>query len=753
MPVKQFINRSLITDEGRDTIDTFQRAVGKGKEVQSEGLGMIDNTTMDDSIERFDILSEPVEVPSTTIYSQKQTVRIVGQQSNFSNQEEWKTFLLNVVPNTTILNHSFLFREPEDIVEENQQNISFATSEMEHNISFFEYERITAGVDSKVLPNFSLLNYYKDLINPDYRDNIKSLLSMRNTIDVPNTMGTIKYENYYNLYTENIYEVLPNSATYFEANENIFFLKEDYSSQKTTNVPHCIKFELKVAEPSFGTLSMSEVLKASERRKHVFQFIKNNNPNVLGFVDNSGTSQNLKAHSFINWLLTQPNNVFSQLANETFLLEENEIGQDGQMMETLYSYMLYGWALSTSTVNLRDVEEMFNFAPCKKQTIGFKVEKYLDVEFGMPTQTMYFLGRDIKFVDTQVKYGQRYIYKISALVAVMGTQYRYTNLNHSSDDGFISNLAEQVVSPLDPGTLDFTYSAEVDVLSSPSLQIIEMPFSTKEECFVELPPNIPNYQITNDSGKINEIKIFLQENFLEKKENYVPIEGADEDFLEKISLSNDTADGVPTSYYYNSGEFEIYRLDSEPSSIQDFRGHFLSTVKNDVSHLKISTSTGEEYPFAYKKEDGSGYSRSRHASSATYKDYILSNKKYYYLFRAVSEHGNPSPPTEVVEVRLVEDSDESYVEVKPFHFTKLKDYKSNKQMKRFIQIVPNFSQTQINESKLDEMGITSAEQLTQPPDLGVLPESLWNKKFKIRLISKHSGKKIDINLVFKRKLE
>jgi hypothetical protein len=49
--------------------------------------------------------------------------------------------------------------------------------------------------------------------------------------------------------------------------------------------------------------------------------------------------------------------------------------------------------------------------------------------------------------------------------------------------------------------------------------------------------------------------------------------------------------------------------------------------------------------------------------------------------------------------------------------------------------------------KLQEQGVESTKNLKDVP-LGVEEEQVWGKKFKVRLTSKNTGKKIDLNISF-----
>ena len=81
-------------------------------------------------------------------------------------------------------------------------------------------------------------------------------------------------------------------------------------------------------------------------------------------------------------------------------------------------------------------------------------------------------------------------------------------------------------------------------------------------------------------------------------------------------------------------------------------------------------------------------------------------------------------------------------------------YDNNIAMRKYLQIIPNFEHTIIDESSIDPT--LSGEVAVKELKLGLLPtdEGLWsfkdkNKYIKLRLESKNSGRKLDLNLLFK----
>jgi hypothetical protein len=174
--------------------------------------------------------------------------------------------------------------------------------------------------------------------------------------------------------------------------------------------------------------------------------------------------------------------------------------------------------------------------------------------------------------------------------------------------------------------------------------------------------------------------------------------------------------------------FEIYRMEKPPSSYVSFKGQLRAVVDTDISKETLQK-----------------------ASSMAYVEQILPNTKYYYMFRSVDVHGKVGCPSPVYEIEMVNDKGAFYPIVKIHTINPNSDKITKKTGRRFIQIIPNIGQTLINEEKTGFANHTSAKEVHGELTYGYKQESIWDKKFKVRLTSKKTGRKIDINLKFKTK--
>ena len=86
----------------------------------------------------------------------------------------------------------------------------------------------------------------------------------------------------------------------------------------------------------------------------------------------------------------------------------------------------------------------------------------------------------------------------------------------------------------------------------------------------------------------------------------------------------------------------------------------------------------------------------RSSTSIVFKENLLPNKKYYYMFRAINVIGTPSNPTPVYEVELIKDSSRSKIMSRVVTLEKEEVF-LDKTFKNLLQIKPAFQQEVLND--------------------------------------------------------
>lgn len=267
------------------------------------------------------------------------------------------------------------------------------------------------------------------------------------------------------------------------------------------------------------------------------------------------------------------------------------------------------------------------------------------------------------------------------------------------------------------------YTATFDTCVRPVAKIYEIPlFSTSATIYDSL-PIFPEVNILPILGKNNRIKILFNSGIGDYKLEPIVIEPNDELIYENIRKSLNLERNEPLPYRSDDppAKFQIFRTTQHPEKYSDFSGRLVREVQN-------STNTGYKY-----------------FSSNSVIEMLEPNTKYFYTFRSVDIHGNISNPSPVYRIELVDDEGTIYLLVDVVEFTKKESTQLTKDMKKLFNIVPRMSQCIVNGSGIQDY--TTAKGSSVPP-IGFETETLWGKKFKIRLISKKTGKKMDLNVNF-----
>ena len=425
-----------------------------------------------------------------------------------------------------------------------------------------------------------------------------------------------------------------------------------------------------------------------------------------------------KIYNEINLLTSTSLVRFNESSYELFLLsnlDSNHSNASERFSNQLNAVRFLSSMRQFIDVKSRTIQEIFDNKNCDQFLLGYKIEKYLDNDATRPIQTYY--TTDNKLIDTQLKYGRRYIYKTKALIGIFGSSYSYSNLKVAQ-----SEADEGAPTPE-------KYWATVDIEVQPSFQILEYEIDNHEIAFVDTPmltPHVTTYG-RKDKPMVNFLfqpRFFTLGDFgqvdLPPVGNLRP---GDELTANLYELSGD----LRAAPDYFTGIYEIYRLDKPPEKKEDFRDGFLTSVDESISIGNVKKN------FSIEQVD---------IDHARFSDRIIPNQKYYYAFRTLTYHGTPSQLTEPVEVELQQDSDEFKIVVKQYHYPDLKDYTFQKNAKRLIRIVPNIERLLFSDEKTKHLWqLDNGELVDATTGIG--------KTFKIRVTSKHTGKKIDLNISFK----
>ncbi len=281
------------------------------------------------------------------------------------------------------------------------------------------------------------------------------------------------------------------------------------------------------------------------------------------------------------------------------------------------------------------------------------------------------------------------------------------------------------IEPRIPWNLADAGTATAIVKNYKSPKIIEIPIGQTNTVTVsDLPPQFPDVDIFPLKGSSRQIKILLNSNFT--KAAYVPIiiEPTDVDIFNDVAINQGRQPGEPVMFRSDDSavSYQVFRTLDKPNSYQDFNGKL---------HFTVDAFTPSGKP----------------AESTSFLDAVDSNVYYYYCFRAIDQNGYISNPTPVLRVQMVDDNGRIYPIIEPHSFDLSEPRKTEKSFKRYIEI-----DTSIHEKVITHAAVNSAgDPSVAPTGLSVgSPNGVYdsNTTYKVRIISKDTGRKIDLNLNF-----
>tara|TARA_X000001388_G_scaffold27442_1_gene19411 strand:- start:3912 stop:5195 length:1284 start_codon:yes stop_codon:yes gene_type:complete len=279
----------------------------------------------------------------------------------------------------------------------------------------------------------------------------------------------------------------------------------------------------------------------------------------------------------------------------------------------------------------------------------------------------------------------------------------------------------------------------VTIKSDMDTRAAVLPYSTHINTILDSPPVPPDIRIVPFSGVGNRLLLLLNSSTGEFDATPVLIKGSDLEAVvnqyvaqtnEPISLTQaqeDISNRTLKITYKNDDpidRYEIFRTTTKPNSYADF-----------------ASAEG-----AYKAVSGR-ITMDKRASGAHLVDNVQPNTKYYYCVRAIDVHNNFSNPTHVFEAELVDNEGQVYLILKTIYFEETIERIETKAGRRYIYIEPSLRNVTYNTS------ISPDQASNQAPSSNILgPDGdadCWDKTLKIRVTSKKTGKKVDLNVTFK----
>ena len=336
---------------------------------------------------------------------------------------------------------------------------------------------------------------------------------------------------------------------------------------------------------------------------------------------------------------------------------------------------------------------------CYTEVLMYRVAKFREDDFSNPFQNFFFFntpGIDtFNFLDSQVKPGVDYFYKVYTYSIVIGSEYRYSRTEKTPD-------------------LDKQLLIGVEIENNISLKIVENLVQTTQTFVASRPPIFPEATFRSFIGEEKKIQLLFQDRSDTISALPIALNPAEVERMNKIrTAQGKTSTESPITFSNDDGikVYEIYRTTTPPEKVLDFSDKLWRRVTEKEILDKVSPDT-----------------------------------TYYYMFRSVDNHGNVSNPSQTFEVTLIGGVSPFLIVSEYVYPAAEEDFlQKDKKFKRFLRIRPALQQLLLKRTtELTSKG-SSADVFSAT--LGIAPEgTLWGKKYKVRVTSIETGKKIDFNI-------
>ena len=468
----------------------------------------------------------------------------------------------------------------------------------------------------------------------------------------------------------------------------------------------------------------------------MFNFFKYYVDNITR-VKNAITAKSDDMNNYLDQFLA----ISNQLVDEAFVLQL-KLGAKGKKYQKFISTMK--WIFKNMFQQVHGIVKNNvitttgnNFIVDNKSVVSANLRKYFFKNaITDPNQNWMYsaqefdksFGRQVKALDPDYRTNLNSYFVLSRILSnlLVGNKAIITNDNSTVSKSF------QKLSGYVKSLTSFDDGVEFDkfkIITDDYIPLMEIPLFSVNAKILDGPPVAPKVSFVPFKDVNNKVMIKLKGENTEYREVPQIINESEQELVnDLINTRGVDKQGrllFKTDDYLT--KFEIYRSEERPKSYTDFSGKLIKKVDLEGKY-----------------------------SSYNYLNNIETNRRYYYTFRSIDEHNNISNPSPVYEFMLNDDGGFLFPEVNIVNFEDTDYYSFESNMQRYIQIRPSaqniiFDPELINDEVKSANDLEFVKRSDSNPPLGISNDPVWGKDFKLRITSKTSGKKVDINFTFTKK--
>ena len=386
------------------------------------------------------------------------------------------------------------------------------------------------------------------------------------------------------------------------------------------------------------------------------------------------------------------------LLDNYYPLDEDSLN-DSKMIKDYKKLLIAGYIRNVSVSKFRTFDQILLGAESYKQDFVYSIDKWRTAKAGTPLQTVFIPStkNETIFNDTQIKYGETYVYDCSSHFLIVGNKYSYENLSIVTEG-------------------DVPY-AIVEIHNEPSVVLVPVSMFEKTLTTFQKPPITPQVKFVTENNSSKRIDIYLSATGGEIQQQFETIFPEDQQQENSISLLAPDLN-IMFKDYDESALYQVFKSTEKPNSYLDF---------DKIDEIRM--------PFT--------------DSNAIFRDMqVVPNRKFYYMFRKVNQKGLVSNPTSIYEVELVIDADDSKVVVDTYEFPKPITSQDTRKLKQLFQIAPAIEQTLFDDEDPTLENLASLKGKIDNLKIGLVDKPIWGRTMKFRFKSTTTGRIIDYNVTF-----